>query len=173
MNNGNPSSIFSGRAIWFAALCMVTLSVAYGITMTCWAFKDPTEADQTGVRSAGSSTDAWTRRGQFGDMFGALNTLFSGLAFAGVLATIAMQRRDLELQHRAIQDARSASQQQVDIALKAARLQALASSIDVLQRLSSRPGLPATNRESLLRQELDLVIQMTALRESLSSNTVP
>ena len=37
-------------------------------------------------------------RGQFGDSFGALNSLFSGLAFAGIIATIIMQRAELKLQ---------------------------------------------------------------------------
>ena len=38
------------------------------------------------------------RRGQFGDMFGALGTLFSGLAFAGLIITILQQREDLKNQ---------------------------------------------------------------------------
>lgn len=37
-------------------------------------------------------------RGVFGDQFGAVNALFSGLAFAGLTYTIILQRRDLELQ---------------------------------------------------------------------------
>ena len=36
--------------------------------------------------------------GVFGDMFGAVNALFSGLAFAGIIVAILMQRRDLEIQ---------------------------------------------------------------------------
>lgn len=34
-------------------------------------------------------------RGQFGDKFGAANALFSGLAFAGIIITLLLQRRDL------------------------------------------------------------------------------
>jgi hypothetical protein len=40
----------------------------------------------------------WVTRGQFGDMFGAVNTLFSGLAFAGLIYAIFLQRKELELQ---------------------------------------------------------------------------
>lgn len=40
----------------------------------------------------------WDERGQFGDMFGAVNALFSGLAFAGLIITLILQRRELELQ---------------------------------------------------------------------------
>lgn len=39
-------------------------------------------------------------RGTFGDQFGAVNALFSGLAFAGLIYTIILQRKDLKLQRR-------------------------------------------------------------------------
>jgi hypothetical protein len=42
----------------------------------------------------------WTHRGQFGDMFGVVNALFSGLAFAGLIVTIIMQRDELSLQRQ-------------------------------------------------------------------------
>lgn len=41
-------------------------------------------------------------RGTFGDMFGAINALFSGLAFGGVVYAILLQRKDLELQKNEI-----------------------------------------------------------------------
>ena len=37
-------------------------------------------------------------RGSYGDMFGLANALFSGLAFAGIIVTILMQRKELQLQ---------------------------------------------------------------------------
>ena len=37
-------------------------------------------------------------RGQFGDMFGAVNALFAGLAFAGVIWAIILQKNELSLQ---------------------------------------------------------------------------
>ena len=33
----------------------------------------------------------WGQRGQFGDLFGVVNALFSGLAFAGLIITIRQQ----------------------------------------------------------------------------------
>ena len=50
--------------------------------------------DQNIVASAVNETDAAVR-GQFGDKFGAINALFSGFAFAGIIFTIFLQRRDL------------------------------------------------------------------------------
>jgi uncharacterized membrane protein YciS (DUF1049 family) len=40
----------------------------------------------------------WGDRGTFGDMFGAINALFSGFAFAGVIVALFMQRSELSLQ---------------------------------------------------------------------------
>lgn len=45
----------------------------------------------------------WEVRGQLGDMFGAVNSLFSGLAFAGLIVTLILQRKDLNLQRESIQ----------------------------------------------------------------------
>lgn len=42
-------------------------------------------------------------RGQFGDMFGAVNALFSGLAFAGLIITLILQRKELALQRDELQ----------------------------------------------------------------------
>ena len=41
-------------------------------------------------------------RGTFGDMFGAVNALFSGLAFAGLIVTLMMQHEELGLQRKEI-----------------------------------------------------------------------
>lgn len=46
--------------------------------------------------------DGWNVRGQFGDLFGSVNALFSGLAFAGLIITIRQQHKDLEYQRQAI-----------------------------------------------------------------------
>lgn len=42
-------------------------------------------------------------RGTFGDMFGAVNSLFSGLALAGIIITILLQRQELALQRKELQ----------------------------------------------------------------------
>lgn len=51
---------------------------------------------QSGV-STSATNDVWARRGQVGDMFGAVNALFSGLAFAGVIYAILLQKDQLIL----------------------------------------------------------------------------
>jgi len=44
--------------------------------------------------------DLWSIRGQMGDMFGAVNSLFSALALAGLIYTVCLQRKELQLQRR-------------------------------------------------------------------------
>ena len=44
-----------------------------------------------------------TQRGTFGDMFGAVNALFSGMALAGVVYAILLQREELRLQRQELE----------------------------------------------------------------------
>jgi hypothetical protein len=46
------------------------------------------------------------KRGTFGDMFGSINALFSGLAFTGIILTILLQRKELALQRQELKDTR-------------------------------------------------------------------
>ena len=46
--------------------------------------------------------NGWEHRGKFGDLFGVVNALFSGLAFAGLIITIRQQHQDLEYQQQVI-----------------------------------------------------------------------
>lgn len=45
--------------------------------------------------------------GTFGDMFGGLTALFSGLAFAGIIYTILLQRKELKLQRKELKQTRT------------------------------------------------------------------
>lgn len=47
---------------------------------------------------ANDETPIWGNRGTFGDMFGSINALFSGLAFAGLIFTVLLQRQELQMQ---------------------------------------------------------------------------
>ena len=45
-------------------------------------------------------------RGTFGDMFGSINALFSGLALGGIVFTILLQKKELKLQRKELRDTR-------------------------------------------------------------------
>ena len=53
-----------------------------------------------------SNIDCIESRGQFGDKFGAVNALFSGLAFAGLIFTIILQKKELALQREELTQTR-------------------------------------------------------------------
>ena len=74
----------------------------------------------------------WAERGQFGDMFGAANTLFSGLAFSALVYALILQRKELGLQRTELALTReelskqsAAQTQQAATALRAAKISAL------------------------------------------------
>ncbi|GAB6906013.1 hypothetical protein DESC_820035 [Desulfosarcina cetonica] len=87
----------------------------------------------------------WNVRGIFGDMFGAINSLFAGLALGGIIYTIMLQRKELELQRHELELSRSemkrsadaqeqlhkASIYQANIMKHTARLNALTNVIEV------------------------------------------
>jgi len=42
------------------------------------------------------------KAGEFGDLFGALNAVFSGFAFSGLIITVIMQMKELKQKHKII-----------------------------------------------------------------------
>ena len=46
----------------------------------------------------------WDNSGVFGDSFGGINSLFSGLAFAGIIITILIQSEELKLQREMLEE---------------------------------------------------------------------
>ncbi|MEH2623879.1 hypothetical protein V1292_001934 [Bradyrhizobium sp. AZCC 1719] len=56
----------------------------------------------------------WAERGQVGDLFGSINALFSGLAFAGVIFAILLQRQELALQRQELRDTRAEMKRTAD-----------------------------------------------------------
>lgn len=86
----------------------------------------------------------WQNRGAFGDMFGAINALFSGFAFLGVIITIFLQKKELEYQREELiqtrnelkkstiaqENSEKALRNQVESSLIAAKVNALKYLID-------------------------------------------
>ncbi len=66
----------------------------------------------------------WSDRGTIGDMFGAVNALFSGLAFVGLIYTILIQREEIQMNREEIEMNRkelkksATAQHQSQVALK-------------------------------------------------------
>ena len=79
----NPS--IKGALLLVAAVVILWAATPFAVSLF---FKLPTEA------------------GAFGDLFGSINALFSGLAFVGLVYAILLQRRELELQRLELQATR-------------------------------------------------------------------
>ena len=129
---------------------------------------------------SGIATYPLQDRGTFGDMFGAVNALFSGLAFAGVIYTILLQRKELELQREELvatreELARSASaqestervlQKQVEAAQYSQRIAALNNMMTFAQQCYERTRTEPLNDaekpavEAWARRRMDLMREL-------------
>jgi hypothetical protein len=82
----------------------------------------------------------WQNRGLFGDMFGSVNALFSGAALAGVIYTIFLQRRELQLQRHELELTRNELQRTAEAQEKSE--QALREQIKQMQEQSELQLMP-------------------------------
>jgi hypothetical protein len=82
-----------------------------------------------------------TERGQFGDMFGGLNTIFSGLAFLGVIYTVVLQHRELALQREELKLTRDELRRSAEA--QEASNQALIKQAHILEKTANINGLSA------------------------------
>ena len=85
-NNDNKSRLW----IWIV-LAIIGVIAAWGLSW--WLIN--------------KNIDCSTERGTFGDMFGAVNALFSGLAFAGLIVTLLYQKEELKLQREELKETRN------------------------------------------------------------------
>ncbi len=82
INEDQGTNKFLSRMFIWMCVFVAVLIIGYALVMM---FAVPQNVD-------------WATRGQFGDMFGLINTIFSGLAFAGLIYTAMMQRIELSFQ---------------------------------------------------------------------------
>jgi hypothetical protein len=106
--------------------------------------------------------DTWANRGTFGDMFGAVNTLFSGLAFAGLIFANLTQSKELSLQREELQlqrdelkltrnelgKAATAQEEQARLMVHSARITAVSNRLNAEAMLvSNSKGIPGSGTE--------------------------
>jgi predicted transcriptional regulator len=87
MSDNNNSNIEDVRVRWFFTLVIIIVSVW---AVSGWSINWYYSGDVT-------------KRGTFGDMFGAVNALFTGAALAGIIFTILLQRKELALQRKELE----------------------------------------------------------------------
>lgn len=89
-----------------AGIALLMILFVIGVWLYSWYWIDH---NVLGVDKIISSYEA---RGTFGDKFGAVNALFSGLAFAGIIYTILLQRKELKLQREELEQTRDVFKEQ-------------------------------------------------------------
>lgn len=114
----------------------------------------------------------WAERGQFGDLFGSVNALFSGLAFAGLIYTIflqkqelKMQREELKLQREEMQKSRAELAEQAKVqkaqfhaAISQLKADASTARIEAIKiRAEARTPGARENDIELIRREADII----------------
>ncbi len=123
---------YSSLILWGAVVVVICL--VYGFTITILSYK-------------------WEEKGQFGDTFGAINALFSGLAFAGIIYTIQLQRKELGLQRKELRhtreelsrsadaqnDAQKALNEQAKMMNTTAKLNTLTAMLEHYRHISANP----------------------------------
>ena len=88
----NKTKNLKNRKIPIGLITLLSVSgvfILWGLTFLLFFIKDSTFG-----------------RGEFGDMFGAVNALFSGLAFAGLIITLILQHQELKLQREELEQTR-------------------------------------------------------------------
>jgi len=103
-------------------------------------------------------TDNKAEAGQFGDRFGGVNALFSGLALAGVVTAIFIQMREIRLNEKA-------QSHQIEIAQIVSRIQAFAFFADLQVRLM--PSVDHDTREEYRYNAEICIKRAIALLEEL------
>lgn len=84
----HEKDIFSDKVTWslFLKAALLVLGIWSASALGLYAF-----------------TEDYSKSGTFGDSFGVLNTLFSGLAFAGIIVSIKMQNDEMREQRKELQ----------------------------------------------------------------------
>jgi hypothetical protein len=107
----------------------------------------------------------YKERGTFGDMFGALNALFSGLAFLGVILAIVLQYEELKEQRQEIRQSRiahEATAKSLEAQLRNAELRSRIESLNlllvtqarILDRINQTRAVEDANRRNAIAKQV-------------------
>ncbi|QDV40673.1 hypothetical protein Enr13x_05070 [Stieleria neptunia] len=123
----SPTGVIFRHAVPFAGRLLIAACV-FGGTIAAWNHigKAPIENRVPGIdfKDPNGALDK-ELLSTFGDSFNYSNTLFSALAFAGVILTVFMQSRELSLQRKELVDTREELAGQKLATRTAARIQAI------------------------------------------------
>lgn len=148
--------------VFFAGLIVISIFIGAWLLNRFWHPLPPTAAE-------------------FGDSFGAANALFSALAFAGIIITILLQRRELELQRNELKEtklelrksaqAQENTQKTLNLQVSFSAKQTLLNSLKVMYELERRDlnsQIPNVAKRARLNTE-SYYLRMEELLEEIES----
>ncbi len=128
----------------------------------------------------------WSQRGTFGDLFGAVNALFSALAFAVLIYTIVLQReeikqnreeivlnrKELEKSGKLQRKAQDVLIQQVEQTHLSAKMNAMRTLVDYYNNQISNPKSTEEIIERAKQKRKQIIVQIDQLIDGLSDSEV-
>jgi hypothetical protein len=120
-------------------------------------------------------------RGQFGDIFGGVNAFFTGLAFAGVLFTIFLQRKELEWQRKELSETNNLSALSALMSAYGTRLapywarrttlllEIARCTSDLASAQQDLSSAPSADRQPIEDRKQELMARRKALRQQLAA----
>ena len=128
----------------------------------------------------------WSDRGTFGDLFGAVNALFSALAFAVLIYTIVLQREEIKQNREEIilnrkelakgaklqQKAQEVLIEQVQQTHLSAKMNAMRTLVDYYNNQISNPKSTEEIIERAKQKRKQIIIQIDELIDGLSDSEV-
>jgi hypothetical protein len=119
----------------------------------------------------------WSDRGTVGDMFGAGNALFSGLAFAALIYTIYLQREDIKLNRseismnrKELKKAAIAQQNQVQQTQLTTKINAISTVINYYNIQIANPNISTDIVEKAKAKRKALIGQIDSLIDGLNDS---
>ncbi len=121
--------------------------------------------------------DNWADRGTFGDLFGGINSLFSGLALAGLVYSIFRSREQIHVQREEIEINRKeliksrktqeksekALEEQVAQMKISTKINGLKTLIDYYSSVIANPETPKENKDNAILKRKALIIEIDQL----------
>ncbi len=128
----------------------------------------------------------WSDRGTIGDMFGAVNALFSGLAFVGLIYTIMLQREEISMNMKEIElnrkelkkstnaqlQSQEALKEQVRQTHLTARINAISTVINYYNIQIANPNNSPEVITKVKQKRKNLILQIDSLIDGMDDSNV-
>lgn len=103
--------------------------------------------------------------GTFGDLFGAINALFSGLAFLGVIIAILLQKEELEEQRKEIRQSRIAQDKSAVALKEQSEISGLMARLDAMNHILASLDRRISREKNSQKFDSDAIINELTIKQ--------